>query len=28
MIEFMPKKWNQKNNSLGIMTVIATPTAE
>ena len=25
MIRFLPKKWNQKNNSLGIMTVIARP---
>ena len=28
MIGFLPKKWNQKNSSLGIMTVIATPIAE
>ncbi len=28
MIGFLPKKWNQKNRSLGIMTVIATPIAE
>ncbi|MFT6167495.1 MAG: SAM-dependent methyltransferase [Vicingaceae bacterium] len=28
MICFLPKKWNQKNTSLGIMTVIATPIPE
>tara|TARA_R110002049_G_scaffold294590_5_gene481308 strand:+ start:8837 stop:9772 length:936 start_codon:yes stop_codon:yes gene_type:complete len=27
MIRFLPKKWNQKNTSLGIMTVIAKPKA-
>ena len=25
MLRFLPKKWNEKNSSLGIMTVIATP---
>ena len=28
MLQFMPKKWNQKKLSLGVMTIIATPKQE
>jgi hypothetical protein len=26
MIKFLPKKWSEKKSSLGVMTIVATPT--